>query len=203
MKLFISLLLLLPQIIYSQIKFDADFESGNLNTVSTSDSINFTVTTVEDIYDRWFYFRITGVKEKFIRVNISYKYSNSVDRPMYSYDDREYIRFTESEAPQRNMFQKTFEQDTVYVAYYMPYNFSYMQERLAEWEESDYVILDTLGFTDHNLPMQEMILTDRSEPDENNLRVWIHARTHPGETPSLWHFDGIVQTLLKDDDVIS
>jgi len=200
MKLFISLLLLLPQIIYSQIKFDADFESGNLNTVSTSDSVNYTVTSIEDIGGKWFYFRITGVEEKFIRVNIS---NSSVDRPMYSYDDREYIRFTESEAPQRNMFQKTFENDTVYVACYTPYTFSYLQERLAVWEESDYVILDTLGFTDHNLPMQEMVLTDRSVPDENKLRVWIHARTHPSETPSSWHFDGIVQTLLKDDDVIS
>ena len=200
MKLFISLLLLLPQIIYSQIKFDADFESGNFNTVSTSDSVNYTVTSVEDIGGKWFYFRITGVEGKFIRVTIS---NSSVDRPMYSYDDREYIRFTESEAPQRNMFQKTFENDTVYVACYTPYTFSYLQERLAVWEESDYVILDTLGFTDHNLPMQEMVLTDRSVPDENKLRVWIHARTHPSETPSSWHFDGIVQTLLKDDDVIS
>ena len=34
-------------------------------------------------------------------------------------------------------------------------------------------------------------------------RVWIHARTHPGETPSSWHFDGIVQKLLSDDEVIS
>ncbi len=199
MKTFILSLLFTSQIIFSQIKFDANFESGNLNTVATTDSVNYEVTTVTDIGGRWFYFRITGVKDKFIKVTIS---TSDVNRPMYSYDNKEYKRFTESEAPQLNVFQKTFERDTVYVAYYTPYTFSYLQERLAEWETSEYVTLDTLGFTEKNLPMQEIILTDKSVPDEEKLRVWIHARTHPGETPSSWHFDGIMQKLLEDDEVI-
>ena len=199
MKTFILSFLLTSQIIFAQVKFDADFESGNLNTVTTTDSIKYTVTTVEDIGGRWFYFRITGVKDRFIKVTIS---TSDVNRPMYSYDNNEFVRFTESEAPQINVFQKTFERDTVYVAYYTPYTYSYLQQRLAEWTTSEYVTLDTLGFTEKNLPMQEMILTDPSVPDDDKLRVWIHARTHPGETPSSWHFDGIMQKLLEDDDVI-
>ena len=199
MRIFILSLLLASQIIFAQVKFDADFESGNLNTVTTTDSINYEVTTVSDIGGRWFYFRITGVKDRFIKVLIS---TSDVNRPMYSYDNKEYVRFTESEAPQINVFQKTFERDTVYVAYYTPYTYSYLQKRLAQWESSEYVTLDTLGFTEKNLPMQEMILTDTSVPNEGKLRVWIHARTHPGETPSSWHFDGIVQKLLEDDEVI-
>ncbi len=192
-------LLFTSQFIFAQIKFDADFESGNLNNVTTTDSVNYVVTTVSDIGSRWFYFRITGVKDKFIKVTIS---TSDVDRPMYSYDNIDFVRFSEEEAPQENVFQKTFEEDTVYVAYYTPYTFSFLQERFAEWEASEYVTLDTLGFTEKNLPVQEMILTDPTVPDENKLRVWIHARTHPGETPSSWHFDGIMQKLLEDDEVI-
>jgi len=199
MKKLILSFLIASQIIFAQVKFDADFESGNLNSVTTTDSINYVVTTVSDIGGRWFYFRIAGVKDRFIKVTVS---TSDVNRPMYSYDNIDFVRFTEAEAPQKNVFQKTFEEDTVYVAYYTPYTFSFLQERFAEWEQSEFVVLDTLGFTEHNFPVQEMVLTDTSVPDQYKLRVWIHARTHPGETPSSWHFDGIMQELLKDDDVI-
>jgi hypothetical protein len=182
--------------IFSQIKFDADFESGNMESVTTSDSVYYEVTTVKDIGGRWFYFRITGVKNKFIKVKIT---TSDVNRPMYSYDDKTYIRFTESESPEESYFEKTFLRDTVYVAYYTPYTFKYLQSRLEEWGKNRYVKIDTLGFTEHNLPVQEMVVTDFSVPDSNKFRVWIHARTHPGETPSSWHFDGIVQELLTDN----
>ena len=199
MKKYLISLLIISQISVAQVKFDADFQSGNINTVSTTDSINYEVTTVPDIGGRWFYFMITGVKDRFIRVIIT---TSDVNRPMYSYDNIDFVRFTEAEAPQKGIFQKTFEEDTVHVAYYTPYTYSFLQERLAEWESSEYITLDTLGFTEKNLPVQEMILTDPTVSDEDKLRVWIHARTHPGETPSSWHFDGIMKKLLEDDDVI-
>ncbi len=199
MKSILLFLLITATYSYSQIKFDADFESGNLATVSTTDSIYYQISTHEDIGGRWFYYRISGVKDNFIKVKVT---NSDVNRPMYSYDNRDFVRFTATESPSVNYFEKTFIEDTVYVAYYTPYNFSFLQERLSEWGESEFVKLDTLGFTEHNFPVQEIILTDPSVPDENKKRVWIHARTHPGETPSSWHFDGIVQELLKDDDAI-
>ena len=199
-KYILPFIFILTSFCFAQIKFDANFESGNINAVNTNDSINYTVTTISDIGSRWFYFRISGVKDRFIRVSIP---SSDVNRPMYSYDNREFTRFIASESPSINIFQKTFTEDTVYVAYYTPYNFSYLQERIAEWEQSAYVNVDTLGFTDHNLPIQQITITESAISDEGKYRVWIHARTHPGETPSSWHFDGIVQKLLSDDEVIS
>jgi Secretion system C-terminal sorting domain/Cytosolic carboxypeptidase N-terminal domain len=195
MKLNLLFFLFITSVCFSQIKFDANFESGNLASVSTSDSVYFNLTTSEDIGGRWFYYRISGVKDKFIKVNVS---NSDANRPMYSYDNENFIRFTESESPSRNYFEKAFDEDTVYVAYYTPYTFSYLQSRIKDWQKSDYTTVDTLGYTEHNLPVQEMILTDKSVPDDNKFKVWIHARTHPGETPSSWHFDGIIQELLKD-----
>lgn len=195
-----TLILLFSSISFSQVAFDANFESGNINTVSTTDSINYTVTTKTDIGGRWFYFRITGVKNRFIRVTIT---TSDVNRPMYSYNNRNFTRFTASESPTLRMFQKTFTEDTVYVAYYTPYNYSYLQERIEEWKQNQFVKVDTLGITDKNFPIQQITITDPSIPDTNKHRVWIHARTHPGETPSSWHFDGIVQKLLSSDEVIS
>jgi len=199
MKHILLLIFAISAIAFPQVKFSGNFESGNLNTVSTTDSVNYTVTSKEDITGRWFYFKMMGVKNKFISVRVS---NTDCNRPVYSYDNRNFISFSESESPSQNLFRKTYEQDTVYVAYFVPYNFSYMQERIAQWKQSQYVHVDTLGFTQKGLPIQEIRITDTSVPDSGKYHVWVHARTHPSETPSSWHFDGLVQQLLSNDDVI-
>lgn len=196
-SLLISLILLTN--VFSQVTFFGDFESGNINTVTTSDSVNYIVTTKDDIGGRWFYFGISGVENKFIKVTVS---NSDVNRPMYSYDNESFQRFSASESPQINVFQKTFTQDTVYVAYYTPYTYTYLQDRILEWEESQFTEIDTIGYSGQNFPMQEIRITDTTIPDENKFRVWIHARTHPGETPSSYQFDGVIQKLLSNDEVI-
>ncbi|MCU7491327.1 MAG: T9SS type A sorting domain-containing protein [Ignavibacteria bacterium] len=203
MKIFTFILLLaLQAAISAQIKFDANFESGNINSVATMDSVNYTVTTnsTDDIGGRWFYFRISGVKNRHISVYIP---TTDVNRPFYSYDNKEFYRFTMFESPRQNYFEKTFEQDTVYVSYYIPYNYSYLQQRIKEWEKHSDVKVDTIGFTKHNLPLQMLTITDNSVPLSEKRAVWIHARTHPSETPGSWHLDGIVQELLSNNDVVN
>lgn len=184
---------------YSQISFDANFESGNLKTVTTTDSINFTVTTHTDIGGRWFYFRMKGVKNKFVSVKVS---SSDVKRAVYSYNNIDWERFSASESPSVNVFQKIYAQDTVYAAYYIPYTFAFLQTRINSWLQNDFVRLDTLGFTSHNLPIQELTISDHSVPNSEKIDVWIHARTHPGETTSSWHFDGFVEELLKNNSTV-
>lgn len=201
MKLFtIALLLMVQTVISAQLKFDANFESGNINSVTTTDSVNYTVTTNQDIGGRWFYFRISGVKNKHISVSIP---SSDVNRPFYSYDNKEFYRFTMFESPKMNYFEKTFEQDTVYVSYYVPYNYSYLQQRIKEWEKYSDVKVDTIGYSKHHLPIQMLTITDPSVNNSEKRAVWIHARTHPSETPGSWHLDGIVQELLSNNDVVN
>ncbi len=199
-RAFISIFIFLSFSMKAQITFDANFESGNLKSVSTTDSIHYKVTTHEDIGGRWFYFRIAGVKDKFVNVEIL---NSDVTKAMYSYDNINYNRFSDEESPQINMFEKTYGSDTVYVAYYTPYNYSFLQSKLNEWGKNQFVNLDTLGFTPQNFPIQEMTVTDFEYPDSSKFVVWIHARTHPGETPSSWHFQGIMDELLSGKEVIN
>ncbi len=200
MRRILLLFLLISTQAFSQIKFDDYFDSGNLKSVTTSDSTTYYVTSRADVVGRWFYFRITGVKDKEIKVNFT---NSDVNRPVYSYDNKNFERFSASEAPRRNYFQKTFDKDTVFIAYCFPYSYEYLQERLIEWEKSEYVSVDTMGYTlPHYYPMQELVLTDRSVPEDGKLEIWIHARTHPSETPGSYHIDGIIQQLLNNDDVM-
>lgn len=203
MKKFVFLFLLsFSQLIFPQITFNADFDSGNIKSVITSDSTTFYVTTNSDIGGRWFYFRIAGVKDKFIKVVVTTSPAD-FSKAMYSYDDKNYMRFSDDESPEYGTFQKIFEKDTVYVAYYTPYPYKMMQENLAKWSQNKYVKLDTIGFTQNLLPIQEMIVTDHAVDDTEKFNVWIHARTHPSETPSSWQFEGIVRELLSNDKVIN
>lgn len=184
----------------SQVRFFADFESGNLSSANTTDSITYTVTTKTDIGGRWFYFKVTGVKNKFIRIKIS---NSDVKRAMYSYDNVNYSRFTISESPSQNTIEKTYARDSVFLAYYTPYTLLYLKQRIAEWVTNANVHCDTLGYTNHNLPLYELTVTDRNIPDSLKEHIWIHARTHPSETPSSWHFDGFMKKLLSGDEVIN
>ncbi len=184
--------------LFAQIRFDANFESGNLNTVSTTDSVNWTVTTKQDIGGRWFYFRITGMKDKFIKVRVS---NSDVKRAMYSYNNADWQRFSSEESPGSSSFQKIFSYDTVFVSYYIPYTLTHLRGRVAEWASHPFVTLDTLGHTLRNLPMYVMVVTDPSVPDSLKETVWVHARTHPSETPTSVHFEGIMKTLLSGDEV--
>ena len=128
------------------------------------DSVSFNIYSVEDNnpsgYLRWYYYRMTGVMNKKVNVRLM---NGASFRPMYSYDDLNYNRFTKEESPVASYFEKEFEQDTVYVAFYTPYNFSYLQERINNWKQNDDVKVDTLGFTQKLLPIQEIIITDFSD----------------------------------------
>jgi hypothetical protein len=199
---FLLLLLLIMASFKSdaQVIFNADFESGNLLSVNPIDSSYYEVRTKEDIGGRWFYFKMKNVMNRYVKVKVI---NSDVTRAMYSYDDKNYTRFSASESPSVNVFQKTYTNDSVFVAYYTPYNYSYLMERINEWKDHPDLYVDTLGLTPRNFPMLELTVTDKSVPDDQKERVWIHARTHPGETPSSWHMEGIIETLLNDDEVMS
>ena len=207
LNLTLALVILLSGSLLSQVNFYANFESGNMKSVqidttqhySSSDSLSYKVTTRTDIGGRWFYFRISGVQNKFIKVNVS---NSDVKRAVYSYDNKTFERFTAAESPSRNTFQKTYEHDTVYVAYYNPYTLTFLRERIKQWSTSPYVKVDTLGYTLRYLPIHEITITEPSMSDSLKYHVWVHARTHPGETPSSWQFDGFIESIIADNDLI-
>ena len=202
---------------FGQIRFEADFESGAIGEVTQLDSTTFVMMkgdtvslhsfVVKGSYDpknpidtalapspRWFYFRMTGVKGKLIYLNFE---DTDPLRPLYSYDNVTWERLAPCEAAFRKV-SKRFERDTVYLAYYQPYTYTYMENRIAQWAGHDWVSVDTIGHSFENRPIYLMHITDEGIAPGEKKKLWVHARQHPSESPASWLADGFISALVED-----
>lgn len=216
------LLLLLnsSSFLFSQIRFHSDFESGSLGRAELIDSASLRINddktllsysyNIYSLHDpinpvdtslapsaRWYHFLITGAKDKELYMNIL---NSDARRPMYSYDGKEYLRLTQEEAPDGRRLRITPQKDSIYIAYFTPYTFTYLRERIAKWAESPDVKLENIGSTAQGRPMYFLTITDPSYPDSLKKRVYMHGRVHTSESPSSWHFDKVIDILASDDD---
>lgn len=172
-------------------RFDADFEAGALGDVTLLDSVRVIVApgdTVEHLsylvggsYDplnpvdvdlepsaNWYFFRMTGIKGKQIYLTMR---DNGVHRTSCSYDGEHWGHLPIEQSDRRRL-DKRFDHDTVYIALYEPYTYTYLQQRLADWTKRADVVLDTIG--------------------------WSHDRQHPSESPGSYLLDGLIGCLSDD-----
>ncbi|MFN4112236.1 MAG: M14 family zinc carboxypeptidase, partial [Ignavibacteria bacterium] len=139
-----------------------------------------------------------NVKNRYVSVTIQ---NSDATRPMYSYDNKNWIRFTELESPRRNVFSKVFTEDSVYVAYYVPYTVNQLYEKINQLNNNPFVKIDTIGFSEQNRPLIILTLTDFTVSDSQKIFIWTHGRTHPSETPSSYHLDGMINYFISENDV--
>ena len=201
----------------AQVRFDAGFEAGSLGRVERLDSTTVVTAPGDTVphlsfivhghFDpdnpvdtdlaanaNWYYFRMTGVKGKQIYLTLP---DNGVARSSYSYDGRnwDHLPLAESE---RHRIGKRFTRDTVFLALYIPYTYTYLQTRIAEWRSRPGVTVDTIGFSHEGRPLQLLHITDPSVPAQQKLRLWVHGRQHPSESPASYLVDGLVDYLTED-----
>ena len=195
--------LILSSVCPAQVRFDGNFEGGAFGSAELLDSTSVIVAPGDTVvhlsylingkYDpenpidvtlepsaNWYYFRMTGVAGKQIYLTLK---DNGVARSSFSYDGETWEHLPLAEF-QRRRLDKRFTRDTVFIALYNPYTYSYLQERIKTWTEHPDVLLDTIGFSHEGRPLQLMHITDLSVPAEKKARLWIHARQHPSESPS-------------------
>ncbi len=197
------------------IKFSTDFESGSLDSVSLKNMImvapqmQATSTKYEfDVYSRfdpknpadpklapsarWYFFKMKNVKDREIKLNM---HNSDTRRPFYSYDGKNYLRFTNEECAVKNSITKKYEQDSVFIAYFTPYPESYLKHRIEEWGSRECVDVLSIGKSEHGRNMPLLVVTDKNVPAKGKKVVYIHGRTHTSETPGSWHLDEMIEIL--------
>ncbi len=202
------------------VKFNADFEAGALGSYELIDSVWFkrsaqdsTLMLSYNIYSRfdpenpvdtdlppsgrWFYFQMTGVKGKQLFLTF---HNTDPLRCMYSYDNEVFERLAPCDAPERRKVEAQFEKDTVYLAYYTPYTFTYLQKRLNDWVAKipNVAKLEAIGQSTQGRPMQLLTITDPNTDNSSKKRIWIQGRIHTSESPASWHLDGFIDGILAN-----
>lgn len=160
-------------------------------------------------YRTWWYLRLDGCnpnRESKLHIVGDGFQGGTIVLPVYSYDRKTWHRLRpeniERGAEEKGLYnytvKKRFEASTVWLARYYPYPFSRLRKFLESKKESPYLKVEEIGKSAHGRPMLMATITDPNVPDENKKRVWIHARTHPSETPSSYIVEGLIEYLLSD-----
>ena len=78
------------------------------------------------------------------------------------------------------------------------YGYDSLLVDLERWQQSPYVQIDSAGASVQNRTLWLLSITDPAQGTEPKIRVWIHARTHPGEVQGFWVTNEIINTLLAE-----
>lgn len=196
----------------AQIRFSADFESGSMEKAElvSAENIDGKEVVTYNFYSRfdpanpanpklapsarWYYFKMEGVKDKQVILNVK---NSDARRPFYSYDNKNWTRFSASESPDEKTLIKTYEQDAVYIAYFVPYTYSHLLDKIQEWGKNGCTQVGSIGTSEHDRDMPLLTITENNGKKDKKV-VYIHGRVHTSETPGSWHLERMIDVLVSD-----
>jgi len=77
------------------------------------------------------------------------------------------------------------------------YGYNDLLDDIEIWQQSQYVNIDSIGRTVQGRAIWELTISE--DPSSiTHKRIYIHARTHPGEEEAFWVTDEIINFLLAD-----
>ena len=183
----------------------ANFDAGNIDVISLEDKENIQLAIRPDVGDeffQWFNFRLTGeVGEQYV-LNIvnagqaSYLEGWENYQAVASYDREYWFRLPTSYKDGKLTIVAELECDTIQIAYFAPYSYERHQDLLAAVQTHPLVSLEHLGET---LDKRDLTLVKVGDGDAKKRNIWITARQHPGETMAEWLIEGLLYSLLNND----
>jgi Zinc carboxypeptidase len=87
--------------------------------------------------------------------------------------------------------------ESIRLARYAPYTFTHFETVRTRVKESPHVTEIEIGRSSEDRSMYMFELTDRSIPDTNKKRVWVHAAVHPGENTAYFTAEGLLNWLVS------
>lgn len=183
----------------------ANFDAGNIEVVNLEDKNNIQLAIRPDVggeFFQWFNFRLLGeIGEQYI-LNIvnagdaSYLEGWENYQAVASYDREYWFRLPTTYQDGKLTMTVDMEGESIQIAYFAPYSYERHQDLLAAVQTHPLVALEHLGET---LDKRDLTLVKIGDGDAKKRNIWITARQHPGETMAEWLIEGLMHSLLDDD----
>ena len=191
---------------------NSSFDGGNILCLAASDPSDIRLeirSDNESEFFQWFYFRLTGARDKDCRLRIanagkaSYTEGWQGYRAVASYDRKTWFRVATEFDGENLTISHRPELDSVFYAYFAPYSMERHADLIGTCLKADGCALEVAGTT---LDGQVLDLLSVAPLADNPARppvCWVIARQHPGETMAEWWMEGFLRRLLDRHDPVA
>ena len=187
-------------------KISSNFDAGAISVIDSTDSQNIRLALRVDnaaFFSQWFYFRLQGAAYQPCRIRIenagqsSYPEGWEDYQATASYDRSNWFRVPTRYEDGVLTIEHTPLAGSVYYAYFEPYSHEQHLNLLGDAQGSGLCQIDDLGSTAQGRDINLLTIGHQAASD---LKIWIIARQHPGESMAEWFAEGLLSRLLDHQD---
>ena len=187
-------------------KISTRFDAGALTVTALSNPTDIPLAlrpaNASD-FAQWFYFRLQGAAYQ----NCVMHFENAAQaaypdgwedyQACASYDRQNWFRVPTRYENGVLTIEHTPLANSIYYAYFEPYSSEQHLNLLGDAQGSGLCQIDDLGSTVEGRDMNLLTIGNQVQSD---LKVWVIARQHPGETMAEWFVEGLLARLLDPQD---
>lgn len=186
------------------------FESGSIGEIVKNSGTNWELYLADDnnnhelpeTWRNWWYVKMGNITtDSVIEITLKNRGWPFYYLPVYSYNQEDWIRFTEDEVSQNIenelIINKRFYNTTVWIARFYPYTLTDLEKYIDGVSGNQNIETQIAGYSQNGKPIYVFKLTDFNYPDSDKKRIFMHARTHPAETPPSFVLEGMIDFLLS------
>ena len=187
-------------------KISSNFDAGAITVIDSADSQNIRLALRGDnaaSFSQWFYFRLQGAAYQPCRIRIenagqsSYPEGWEDYQATASYDRSNWFRVPTRYEDGVLTIEHTPLAGSVYYAYFEPYSHEQHLNLLGDAQGSGLCQIGDLGSTAQGRDINLLTIGHQAASD---LKIWIIARQHPGESMAEWFAEGLLSRLLDHQD---
>ncbi len=188
------------------LKISTQFDGGNVEIVDISNPADLRLRLPKDHaadFAQWFYFRVQGAAYQNLAMHFDNAAQSAFPRgwehynAMCSYDRQNWFRVPTDYENGVLTIRHTPLANSVYYAYFEPYSYEQHLNLIGEAQGSGLCQVDDLGSTLQGRDLNLLTIGNQAASD---LKIWITARQHPGETMAEWFVEGLLNRLLDHQD---
>lgn len=188
------------------LKISTQFDGGNVDIIDITDPTNMQLQLPCDNasdFKQWFYYRVQGAAYQNLTMHFSNAHESAFPggwqhyEAMCSYDRSNWFRVATEYENGTLTIRHTPLANSVYYAYFEPYSYEQHLNLIGEAQGSGLCQVDDLGSTLQGRDLNLLTIGNQAASD---LKIWITARQHPGETMAEWFIEGFLNRLLDHQD---